>query len=103
MTEIRFIIFSFTVCGKQIDKVCVHPECWSQCEFEDCYLMQGCKNMLTFLKPELPNFKSFLVLPGVLNENLADININDIIYCVLKDKCLKHIKEISFFDQSFQN
>ena len=31
--------------------------------------------MLTFLTTELPNFKSFLVLPGVLNENPADINM----------------------------
>ena len=61
---------------------------------------QGCKNMLTFLTPESPNFQSFLVLPGVLNESLADININDIIYHVLKHKCLKHIKEISLFEQS---
>ena len=56
--------------------------------------------MLTFLTPELPNFKSFLVLLGVLNENLADININDIIYRVLKHKCLKNIKGMSLFDQS---
>ena len=56
---------------------------------------QGCKNMLAFLTRELPNSKSFLVLLGVLNENLADININDIIYCVLKHKCLTNIKEIS--------
>ena len=51
-------------------------------------------------KPELPNCKSFLGLPGVLNENPTDININDIIYCVLKHKCLKLIKEMSLFDQS---
>ena len=51
---------------------------------------QVCKNMLTFLTPESPNFQSFLVLPGVLNENPANININYIMYRVLKHKCLRN-------------
>ena len=40
-------------------------------------MVQGCKNMLTFLTPESPNFQSFLVLLGDLNENLEDIIINE--------------------------
>ena len=49
---------------------------------------QGCKNMLTFLTPELPNFQSFLVLPEVLNKNQVDINKIAIIYHPLKYECL---------------
>ena len=56
--------------------------------------------MLTILTPELPTFQSFLVLPGVLNENHADININATTYTVLKHKCQTFIKEMSLFDQS---
>ena len=61
---------------------------------------QGCKNMLTFLTPESPNFQSFLVLPGVLNENPEDLILNYIIYRILKHKCLKYIEETSMFYQS---
>ena len=64
---------------------------------------QGCKNMLTFLTPESPNFQSFLVLPGVLNENPEDIIINDIFYRILKHKCLKHMEEMSILYQSIDN
>ena len=63
-------------------------------------MVQGCKNMLTFLTPVSPNFQSFLVLLGILNGNLEDLIINDLIYRILKHKCLKHIKERSRFNQS---
>ena len=56
--------------------------------------------MLTFLTPDTINFQSFLVLPGVLNENPEDIIINDIIYRILKHICLKHMKEMSILYQS---
>ena len=32
-------------------------------------LAQGCKNMLTFLTPESPDFQSFLFTAGAFNEN----------------------------------
>ena len=54
--------------NKTDDQVLNQEDCGFDEENFSTTTTQGCKNMLTFLTPESPDFQSFLVLSGVLNK-----------------------------------